>query len=201
MCSFAFVAYRMGAKPFILALFLLSYPVLGDLANGNIEWMPMLGFVLPPQIGLMFVLIKPQVGVGVSIFWLLEAWREGGVRQVARTFAPVIILFLGSFLLYGFWPLHFLNTLALANKIQSDNSLDYNASLWPIGVVVGLALLITAIKKRNYRLSIMSSPFLSPYALMATYATSLLAWIKKPWIFLVIWAITWIPVVLRVVGE
>lgn len=195
--SFAFIAYRLGAKPVTLSLFLLSYPVLADLANGNIEWMPMLGFVLPPRIGLIFVLIKPQVGIGIAIYWFVEAWQTGGFRQVIRIFSPVLILFLISFILYGFWPLYFLNTLELANNTQSTSQLDYNASLWPFGVIIGLALMVSAIKTKNDRLSMMAGPFLSPYALIATYATSLLAWINKPWIFFVIWLITWIPVLLK----
>lgn len=201
VCAFAFIAYRMEAKPLTLAFFLLSYPVLADLANGNIEWMPMLGFILPPQIGLMFVLIKPQVGIGIAIYWLVEAWRKGGIRQVVKTFWPVTLLILISFALYGFWPLHFLNTLHMAREIKSQNAIDYNASLWPFSLVPGLALVIVSILKREKRLSVMAGPFLSPYALIATYATSLLAWIDKPIFFLVAWLLTWSPLLINLLRK
>lgn len=195
ICSFAFVAYRLGAKPLTMSLFLLSAPVLGDLVNGNIEWMPMLGFILPPQIGLIFVLIKPQVGIGIAIYWLVEAWQSGGIRQVVKIFSPVTVLTLISFALYGFWPLRFLETLAMAKRmrIQTNFVVDYNLSLWPFGVVLGFALMINAIKTKNIRQSIMAGPFLSPYALMTTYATSLLGWTNKPLFFFTVWLITWIP--------
>lgn len=198
--AFAFTAYRLGAKPLPFVFFLLSYPVLADIANGNIEWMAMLGFVLPPQVGLIFVMIKPQVGIGIAIYWLVEAWREGGVTQVAKTFAPVTVLFLLSFALYGFWPLHFQSTLTLAEQIQAKDAIDYNASLWPFGLLLGLPLLIKSIRHRNDRLSMMSGPFLSPYALIATYAAALLGSIDKPWIFFTAWLITWLPVVLRLIS-
>src|SRR6185503_15288698 len=107
ICAYAFIAYRLGAKPLMLVFLLLSYPVLADITNGNIEWMAMLGFVLPPPIGLIFVLIKPQVGIGIAIFWFVEAWREGGIRQLGRTFWPFLAMTLLSFALYGFWPRHF----------------------------------------------------------------------------------------------
>lgn len=197
LCAFAFSAYHLGAKPITLSLFILSYPVLSDIANGNIEWMAMLGFVLPPQIGLIFVMVKPQVGIGIAIYWLIEAWREGGVYRVAKIFAPVTILFIISFAIYGFWPLRFQQTLLLAEQIHSNTNLDYNASFWPFGVILGLLLLAKAIKDKNNRPSIMSSPFLSPYALIATYATALLAQIDKPLIFFAIWLTTWLPVLIK----
>jgi hypothetical protein len=199
ICAFGYTAYRLGAKPLSMAFFLLSYPVLADVANGNIEWMPMLGFVLPPQIGLIFVLIKPQVGIGIAIYWFVEAWQAGGIRQVMKTFAPVAILTLLSFAFYGFWPLHFLNTLSMARQIKSANAIDYNASLWPFGLLLGIALLVLSIVRKQKRLSIMAGPFLSPYALIATYATSLLAWIDRPKFFFIAWLLTWSPLLWKLV--
>src|SRR5689334_13486496 len=148
LCTFAYLAYRLGARPLTLAFFLLSYPVLADLSNGNIEWLAMLGFVLPPQIGLIFVLIKPQIGIGIAIYWLIEAYQQGGTLQAVRISLPLIIVTLLSFLIFGFWPLHFLDTLAMARKIETNNSIYYNASLWPFGLMIGLGLLgISLIKK------------------------------------------------------
>lgn len=196
LSAFAFTAYRLGAKPFTLCLFLLSFPVLSDIVNGNIEWMPMLGFVLPPQIGLIFVMIKPQVGIGFAIYTFVEAWRAGGIRQVARIFSPLIAVFLVSFALYGFWPLHLLGTLKMAQQ-YSATGLHYNLSLWPFGLLLGLPLIVKSILDKNQRLSIASGPFLSPYALLATYATALLFLIDKPLFFFFAWLITWLPVVFK----
>ncbi len=197
VCTFAYVAYRLGAKPLTLAFFILSYPVLSDLANGNIEWLAMLGFVLPPQIGLIFVLIKPQVGIGITIYWLIEAYRQGGIQQVIKTFLPLTIVTLLSFASYGFWPMHFLDTLAMARNIQANHAIDYNASLWPFGLIIGLALVVISVIKKQKNLSIMAGPFLSPYALIATYGTSLLAWLDKPLFFFVAWLLTWSPLLWR----
>jgi hypothetical protein len=71
--SFAFTAYRLGAKPSSLIAFLLSPPVAHCLLNSNIEWLPLLGFIMPPRIGLFFITIKPQIGISVGLFWLVEA--------------------------------------------------------------------------------------------------------------------------------
>lgn len=198
--SYGFTAYKLGAKPLTLAFLLLSYPVLADLANGNIEWLAMLGFILPPQIGLIFVLIKPQIGLGIALYWLMESYRAGGIRQVIKIFLPIIVVTLLSFALYGFWPMHFADTLTMAEEIRS-NGVDYNFSLWPPGVILGLAFLILAIIKKEKRFAMMSGPFLSPYALIATYGTSLLAWINKPVVFFVIWLLTWSPLIIKLLTE
>jgi hypothetical protein len=198
LCTFAYIAYRMGAKPIIMAAFLLSYPVLADLYNGNIEWMPMLGFILPPQIGLIFVLIKPQIGIGITIYWFIEGWRTGGVKQIFKTFAPVTMVFLLSCALYGFWPLHFSATLELADKTELFQGFDYNFSLWPYGSVIGLLLLYGAFTKRDVRGAIASSPFLSPYTLIATYGASIIALSNRPVYFFLAWLATWVPVLVKI---
>jgi hypothetical protein len=199
LCAFAYIATRMGAKPAIMTLFLLSYPVLSDLYNGNIDWMPMLGFVLPPQIGLIFVMIKPQIGIGITIFWLIESWRTGGLKQVIKIFAPVTLTFLISFALFGFWPLRFAETLSLAEDAKSNMGLYYNSSLWPFGLIIGFALLARSIYARDKRAGIISSPFLSPYTIMSTYGAPLVALADRPLFFVIFWLILWSPVLLRMI--
>lgn len=51
LIAFAFTARRLGAKPLSMTAFLLSPPVLHCLLNSNIEWLPLLGAVLPPPRG------------------------------------------------------------------------------------------------------------------------------------------------------
>lgn len=123
--SFAFIARRLGAKPPALIAFLLSPPVVHCLLNSNIEWL-LLGFIMPPQIGLFFIAIKPQIGLGVGLFWLIEAWRRNGFREVVHVFWPVSLAFLISFFIFGLWPLRFRDTLTLTRA--------HNASLWPSSI-------------------------------------------------------------------
>ena len=127
--GFAVAAYRVGASPIALAVFLISPPVMHSILNGNIDWMPLLGFTLAPQIGLFFVVIKPQIGVAIAAFWLVECWRAGGFKEVMRVFAPVSIALLITFALYGLWPL----------KWQEQPEQWWNASLFPLDASVGLA--------------------------------------------------------------
>jgi hypothetical protein len=159
--SFGFVAYRLGAKPLALALIVFSPPVIYGVLDPNFDWLVALGLILPPQIGLFFILVKPQLGSILAIFWFVQAWKQDGYRQVIKVFSPVIIVFLISLILYGFWPL------------QSSDLYEvrWNASLWPASIPIGLVLAVSAIRKLSKRSAIIASPFLSPY--VAAYSLSI----------------------------
>ncbi len=172
MGSFAFTAYKLGAKPLALIAFLLSPPVIHCLLNSNIEWLPLLGLIMPPQIGLFFIAIKPQIGIGVGLFWLIEAWRKKGIREVVRVFWPITLTLLISFLIFGLWPLRFRDTLTLTRA--------YNASLWPSSIPIGLTLLVASIRTRNFRYAIASSPCLSPYVLLHAWVGALVSIVSQP---------------------
>lgn len=62
LAAFGFTAYKLGAKPLTIALLVMVPQLLWGILYGNIDWLVALGFVLPPQIGLFFVLLKPQIG-------------------------------------------------------------------------------------------------------------------------------------------
>jgi hypothetical protein len=167
LIAFAYSAWQLGAGPVTLGAFLLSPPVLHCLLNGNIEWMPLLGFILPPQIGLFFVAVKPQTGFAVAIFWLAEAWHKGGWREVLRVFAPMTAALLVSFLLFGPWPFGARQLLTIADR--------FNASLWPMSIPVGLALIVSAIRQRKVEYAMPASPCLSPYVLFHSWSSAVIA--------------------------
>jgi hypothetical protein len=167
----AYTAYRLGAKPMTMALFLASPVVVHGALNANIDWLPVLGFVLPPRLGLFFVIIKPQVGWVLVLFWLVEAWRAGSWWQVVRTFLPVSVAVLLSFVLYGFWPMRFLAPIGFW----------WNASLWPASIPVGLALVVAAVRLRKKELAMAAAPCLSPYVLLHSWVGAVIALATQPW--------------------
>jgi len=167
LISFAYTAKRLGAGKIGVVAFLLSPPVMHCLLNANVEWLPLLGFVLPPQIGLFFIAVKPQTGFAVGLFWLYEAWRDGGWSQVGRRFAPVTIALLLSFIPYGLWPLGFGGVLGFAR--------DFNASLWPMSIPIGLTLIVTALRRHKITYAMPASPCLSPYVLFHSWSSALVA--------------------------
>ena len=165
LITFAYTARQMGAKLAAVLALLLSPPVMHGLLNGNIDWLVIVGVILPPQLGLFFVTIKPQIGVAIGIFWVVEAWREGGWRQVVRLLWPITLIFSLSIVLFGWWPL----------RSSKEIDLWWNASLWPMSIPVGLVLLTTAIRKRKINYAMGASPCLSPYILLHSWVIALFA--------------------------
>ncbi|MFM8321555.1 MAG: hypothetical protein ACKOC5_11630 [Chloroflexota bacterium] len=161
LCVYAYVAVRLKASPIGLAAILLSPQILHNLINANVDWLALLGFVLPPQVGLFFLALKPQIGLPLALFWGVEALRE---KRLLRTFAPFTALLLVSFGLFGLWPLKF-------SAVQPE----YNASLWPASLPFGVVLLISALYRRRERLAQAIGPFFSPHVMFHSWSTLLYA--------------------------
>ena len=153
LLTFGFVAFRLGAKPLALALIVFSPPVLYGVLDPNFDWLVALGLILPPQIGLFFISVKPHLGVILALYWLVLSWKEGGFRRVLKVFAPVTLAFLFSLILYGLWPL----------RSSELSTARWNASFWPASIPAGIVLAVAALRNLNKRLAILASPFLSPY--------------------------------------
>jgi hypothetical protein len=158
--GFAVAGHRLGAGPVSLVALLLSPFVILNQLNGNIDWLPLLGFTLPPPVGLFLILIKPQMGLGLAVYWAAEALQR---RAFLRTVAPVALVFALSLALYGAWPLQTGRVVQVAQA--------HNTSLWPWGAGVGLALLALALKQRAPRWAMASGPFLSPYLLLHSWVS------------------------------
>jgi hypothetical protein len=161
LVAYAYIAIRLGARPLGLVAILLSPQVMHNLINGNIDWLALLGFVLPPQIGLFFLALKPQIGFALIVYWAYRSLRE---KQFLRVFSPFIIVTLGSFLLFGLWPLKF-------GTVQPE----YNASAWPISLPFGMVLLVMALHKQKIRIAQAISPLFSPHVMFHSWATMLFA--------------------------
>jgi hypothetical protein len=187
LLGFSFTAYRLKARPLAWGAFLGSPPVMHCLLNASIDWMPLVGFVLPPRYGLFLVLIKPQVGFTVALFWLVEAWRDGGLRRVVWVFWPVTVVMLLSFALFGLWPFRF------------DRLVDlwWNASLWPMSIPVGLGLMAAAFRTRKINFAMGAAPCLSPYVLFHSWSGALAAILPLQAETVAAVAGLWILVILR----
>ena len=210
---FAYVANKLGASKIALVALLLSPLVLHEVLNGNIDWLVVLGLIFPPWLGLFFAVIKPQVGIGLIVFWLFFAWKDGGVKKVIRTFAPVTIAYGLSLVIFGFWPLAASKSLDLwwnanlwpvpipvgAEEIWRLQTI-VNSSLWPVSIPVGLALLVTALRKNDIRYAMAASPTLSPYVLFHSWVIVLLAIVASTPETVAVVIGLWILVLIRLMG-
>lgn len=161
IAGYAWVAYRLKASPLAFTAFMFSSPVVYGLRMLNVDFLVLIGFTLPAPIGLFLVLIKPQMGIGMALYWLAEAWREGGMRSVARTFAPITISLAVSFLIFGNW---------ITGRQSDLLGSFWNAGFWPWALPVGLVLTALSIRDRRMDYGMAASPFLSPYLAYHSWA-------------------------------
>jgi hypothetical protein len=148
-----YASWKLGAKPLNIFLIAFSYPVLFSAFYGNVDWLIWLGLILPARWGLFLLLVKPQNSIGLVFWQLVESWKQGGLRLVVYTFAPVTLALGLSFWAFGLW---FMPGFSEIPK-------HFNTSLWPQGLPIGLALLASALQRRQPGLALASSPFFSPY--------------------------------------
>jgi hypothetical protein len=186
--AFGLTAVKMGASRFQLILFLCSSTVFGGLYMGNIDFLVTLGFWMPPVIGLFFVMMKPQIGICIAIFWMYLAWKEGGVRKIVWVFAPITIAYLLSFVMYGFWFKHLFN--------MPNNPWNFGA--FPYLVPMGIILLFAALRERDKRLAGMSSPLIAPYATTYNFSIMLLSLFNRPALFIAAWVVLWLKIFIPV---
>lgn len=93
LAAWIYIAWRLRAPKVAVIAMLLSPTAIGSLLAANLDAFVVLGIYLPPMWGLLMLMIKPQIGVGVAAYYLTEAWRRGNILGVLRTFAPFIIAF------------------------------------------------------------------------------------------------------------
>lgn len=187
LTAFAYIGHRLGGSKWAVIAMLLSPPLLQGMLNSNIDWLALLGVVLPPPIGLFFVTIKPQVGLGIVVFWLAEAWRSGGWEETLRLFGPVTLAGALSLVVYGWWPFR-------ATEITGA---WWNASLWPMSLPIGLALLVAALRKRHLGYALSASPYFAPYLAFHTWVVAIFGLIRSTPATLAVVVGLWLLVVIR----
>lgn len=161
LCALAliYVAWRLHARPLAIAALLLSPTVIGALIAGTFDAFLLPALFLPPVWALFFLLIKPQIGMGVAIFYFVQAWRKKGILEVFRTFAPVTAAYIVSALLFPVW----------VNRLLHMTSDPWNRSLFPYAIPLGLFFLWLAIRRDNVFFALAATPFFSPYLTFYSY--------------------------------
>jgi hypothetical protein len=180
--GFALIARRLTSHPISIILFLTSAPVLFCLDQGNIDWLPMLGFVLPAPFAIIFAAMKPQLGAGIVLYWLFVFWGQGGARQVIRNFLPVSLLLAASVVFYGLWPLHF----------SLKAVVGWNVSPFPYLLPLGVFLVARAVRRQQAAPAMAAGIFFAPYFSLLSLSALLASLLERPRVLAAAWAILWI---------
>lgn len=187
LAAFAYGARRLTSKPISILLFLTSAPIAFCLMAGNLDGLLMLAFVTPAPFALILAAIKPQVGAGIALYWLIISWQQGGARQVIRNFLPVGLLLIASFVLYGFYP----------STFPQLNHASWNAVPFPYLVPIGILFLVALIRRQDKRPVMSSGLFFSPYVGFQSLFAFMVPLLEQPKLLAVAWALSWAVVLVR----
>lgn len=190
LLAFSYTAIRLQAKTWQLFLFLCSAAVIGCLNNGNIDWLVALGLWMPPWLGMFFILMKPQVGAGVALFWVAITWKEYGWKPALKMVAPVGTAYALSFLLYGNW---------IAVQYSGQQTNPESLAPFPWTIPLGMFILYLAVQRYDRTLPALGTSLVAPYISQFSYAIPMLQLIRRPHLFLLAWVLLWIPVLARLV--
>lgn len=183
---FGMIAHRAGGKILPVLFFSFSSPVVHNAFNVNIDFLPALGLIMPPQIGLFFIMMKPQIAIGVAIYWFIQAWCNDGIKGIIITFWPVTAAFIISFLIYGMWPVEGFRVVSEMAQNTGD------ANLFPWSVPFGVVILVYALLGKDKILSISASPLLSPYVAMHSWSGFLLGLMNYPLLSITFCILSWV---------
>jgi hypothetical protein len=161
-----------NAPGLIKPVLVLSSPAMFYiLMHGQIDALIIAGVLLPVEWWWFVAVTKPQVAVGLALGVPPRQWVRAGVIVLAAFGVSVLVA--------GWWPSELLH-----HPMPSRNAaLNFWLGLWPFQVPAGVALAVKGFQRKDDRLLIASSPFLSPYA-----ATSSLI---GPWIAVVTFLTSW----------
>ncbi len=162
VCSLAaliYIAWRLHSPRLAVVALLLSPTAIGALLAGTLDLLILLGIFLTPAWGLLVLMIKPQIGLGVALYDLIEAWRSNRALGILRTFAPVVIAYLVCAVLFPVW----------VDRIIHKPENVWNRTLFPYSIPLGIFFLWLAVRRRNVYFALAGTPFLSPYLTFYTY--------------------------------
>lgn len=182
------VVYRFGGGRLEISLILASPFALDNALEPNIDWLVVVGLLVPRAYSAPFLLAKPQNALG---YLLSFSWRD-----FVRWVLVVLGLLLASFVVWGDWLTAWLRSIDLYPVAQGVNIAPTSVLGWLPSSLIGLVLAWWSFKRRDALLSILAGIFFMPY--VATYSFLLhFALILTRWQRMgrVLWVAFWIAVI------
>ena len=171
------IVARYGGNRWSFGLALTSAPFLSLLINGNMDWLPMLAFLLPAQWAIVLLLSKPQVGSVAGLVWFKQAKRK------YLFFIPAIGFFLASFLAWGWWVPRMVNH---ALRVGGRTVGPWNIAPFPW-------LIYEAWKREDELIAVSATFCLVPY--FAIYSLTIffaMLTARTPRLSVIAWIVLWI---------
>lgn len=145
--SFGLAFYALTDHRIKMTILLMCSPFpLMTVWYGNLESLILIGSFIAPVIGILLVMVKPQLGLIVALLFI---WQARSLFSIARLIVPVGCLYAISFAL-GMW-----RTTPITET--------WSIRLWPIGLLIGIPATIIALRKRRVDWALFAGPFCAPY--------------------------------------
>lgn len=153
MLIVAVVAVKRLKGDLWAVLLLCTTPfLLHNLLWGSLEWVPLMGMLLPAGAGLIWISAKPQSGGGAVLYYLAQVIRR---KSPLKTLIPFGVVGLLSLLLYRY-------PFSIGTP-PADVVASASYDVFPWGIPFGLALIALAVKREDAWLAYAASPLLVPY--------------------------------------
>ncbi len=189
--ALAVLSHWERAPGVVKALLALGNPaMLYIILHGQIDMLIVSSVLLPAAWWPLAALTKPQVAIGLLAVTPRRTWF-----RALSILAGVVVV---TVLLCGFWP----PKLFAQPAPFAEATHNLWLGLWPYQVPAGVALAALAYQRRDARLAIAASPFLSPYAALSTLIgpwLALLTYLTR-WQAVAVWASWWGAVLYRAIG-
>ncbi|MBN2469985.1 MAG: hypothetical protein JXN59_04600 [Anaerolineae bacterium] len=181
--------YRFGGKWWTVLLVLTSALAYDTALEINLDWIVVIGLLLPPVASGPFLIVKPQVALGA---WFGFRWREmlwGGV---------IVLVVIGlALVLWPLWPERMLESIRISTLGETGGRVNIAPSRllpWPVTWGIGLALAWLAFRRRDIVLGVLAWQFFVPYTtfygIMPAFALLAVRW---PWAALAVSLAAWVP--------
>jgi len=185
----ALLIFRYGGRWWTVLLVLTSSLAYDTALEVSLEWVTVIGLLVPPVLSGPFLLVKPHQALGA---WLAYRWRDvlwGGVL--------VFVIMAVSLVIWPNWvdgmlTAWFNNTLG---EWGSRVNIAFSQIIpRPISWGIGLALAWLAFRRKDVILAVVAWQFFMPYVtfygLMPVFALVAARW---PWAALAISLAAWVP--------
>jgi len=159
----------------------------------NIDWIVLIGLLVPQMYSAPFLMVKPQVAPG----YVLSFTRQQFIRASIVGLAVLLI----SFLLWGFWIPDYIASAQLYQVSWLINLAPMALFGLPISLVMGVALALYAFRKRDPLLSILAGyffvPYIAGYSLLLPFALIACRW---RWVAFGISVAVWLQLAIILLG-
>ncbi|NDJ84493.1 MAG: hypothetical protein GYB66_01275 [Chloroflexi bacterium] len=142
---------RVNQGGWFAILIVFTSSLFFDLARtNNVDWIPLVAFLLPPIWGLPLLLAKPQAVGGAALIW----WKRQ--RFSVRMLAPMVVIIVAAIVIWGTQPIDGIRDVNPGNTA-------WNFAPWPFFIPLGLYLLYRGFKDDDEVLAAAATPFMVPY--------------------------------------